>query len=126
MSHEENALQRKVRAVIGARPDVRIFRNNCGVAQYPTGARVRFGLFPGSSDLIGWRKVRITQDMVGDTIAQFLAIEVKSAKGKISAKQANFLRAVYCSGGCAGVVRSAEQAIELVATAGKTVERPAE
>ena len=65
----------------------RLFRNNKGVLPDPkTGRWIRFGLCNDteklgarlrSSDLIGIRPVVITPDMVGSTIGQFVAREVK-------------------------------------------------
>ena len=64
----------------------RLNRNNVGVLLDKTGRPVRYGLANDSEqlnrvyksgDLIGWRPVLITPDMVGDVIAQFVSIEVK-------------------------------------------------
>ncbi len=72
----------------------RLFRNNRGAAQTPTGSWVRYGLANDtkalgdalkSGDLIGWRPVVITADMVGSVIAQFTSVEVKSADWKPTA-----------------------------------------
>jgi hypothetical protein len=70
----------------------RLFRNNKGVLPDPkTGRWIRFGLCNDtpalgerlrSSDLIGIRPVEITQDMVGSTIGQFVAREIKKAGWK--------------------------------------------
>jgi len=64
------------------------------------------GLFPGSGDLIGWRTVTITPDMVGKPIAQFLSIEVKTTTGKVRPDQSNWLKQVNISGGLAIIARS--------------------
>lgn len=69
----------------------RLFRNNKGVLPDARGVPVRFGLCNEtaalgkrlrSSDLIGIRPVVITQDMVGSTIGQFVAREIKKAGWK--------------------------------------------
>lgn len=69
----------------------RLFRNNKGVLPDKRGIPVRFGLCnetPAlgkrlrSSDLIGIRPVVITPDMVGTTIGQFVAREIKKAGWK--------------------------------------------
>lgn len=70
----------------------RLFRNNKGVLPDPkTGRWIRFGLCNDteklgkrlrSSDLIGIRPVVITPDMVGSTIGQFVAREIKKAGWK--------------------------------------------
>lgn len=67
---------------------------------------VKFGLVEGSSDLIGWRDLEITQDMVGGRVAQFCAVECKTEKYKrLSAEQRAFLSAVKRAGGYAAVAR---------------------
>ena len=71
---------------------------------------LRAGLCTGGSDLIGWKSVTITPEMVGRKVAVFLAPEVKSATGKAKTHQEKFLSAVQNAGGIAGVVRSAEEA----------------
>jgi hypothetical protein len=62
--------------------------------------RITYGLAVGSSDLVGWRTVRITPDMVGKTIAQFVAIECKTAAyPDTTLEQDNWLEAVSAAGG---------------------------
>ena len=68
------------------------------------------GLCKGSSDLIGWRTVEVTPDMVGQRLAVFAAIEVKSATGRPTPEQTAFLAAVRDAGGVACVARSVEDA----------------
>lgn len=72
------------------------------------------GLPPGFSDLFGFVPVEITPEMVGQTIATVVAMEVKTATGRVSDKQANFLEAVRKIGGRAGVVRSPADALALI------------
>lgn len=71
-----------------SKKDVTLFRNNVGACQDKTGRLIRYGLANESkqmneriksSDRIGWRKVLITQDMVGSHIGQFVARETKHA-----------------------------------------------
>ena len=73
--------------------------------------RVSFGLAPGASDLLGWKPVTITPDMVGATLAVFAAVELKQAGGThpVTEEQRRFLDAVERAGGVAGVARSPEQ-----------------
>jgi hypothetical protein len=74
-----------------------------------TNARlVRFGLCTGSSDLIGIAPS-----------GRFLAVEIKTAKGRASAEQSNFIERVRQAGGVAGIVRSPEDAIKLLEEAGE-------
>lgn len=72
------------------------------------------GLTKGSSDLIGWTTREITPDMVGQKVAVFTAIEVKTEKGRATAEQLNFIAQVRKSGGIAGIARSPEEARNLI------------
>lgn len=87
MSASEGFAQSAVRLEAGGLPGVTLWRNNVGVLPNPeTGRPVRYGLANDSaqlnrvlksSDLIGWRSVLITPDMVGRTVAVFLSRECK-------------------------------------------------
>lgn len=66
---------------------------------------VTFGLTPDSPDLVGWRSVVVTNEMVGATVAQFVGGEVKTRTGKLSDGQRRFLRALRDAGGFASVWR---------------------
>jgi len=104
-----------------------IFRQNVGqtwtgskVVKVPGGnivlenpQPVRMGLCNGSSDLIGWRSIEITPEMVGNKIAVFLAIESKSEHGVVSKDQRKFIDRVIEDGGIAGIARKPEDADEL-------------
>lgn len=72
------------------------------------------GLPPGFSDLFGLVPVTITADMVGQTFARFVALEVKTDTGRASDRQKNFLGAVASNGGLSGVVRSPADAVALI------------
>ena len=87
---------------------MRLFRNNVGVAMTSSGSMVKFGLCAGSSDLIGMIPVEITQEMVGQKIAVFCAVEVKTKKGKLTKQQVLFLEMVNSMGGIGVVVKSPE------------------
>lgn len=96
----------------------RIFRNNCGVGWMGTPCtrcqtilrRVRFGVAnPGGSDLVGWRPIKVTPEMVGSTLAMFCAWEIKLPTGRVTEEQDAFLDAVTVAGGDARVVRFEEQ-----------------
>lgn len=106
---------------------IRLFRNNVGngylgtmVRKLPNGEivlrdwrRVQFGLCEGSSDKIGWKSITITPDMVGQKIAQFVAIEEKTGNARPTKEQGKFLQVVKDAGGRAGIARS-EQDAELI------------
>lgn len=104
----ESGEQSRIMLALGSRPGIRIFRNNVGVAKFPNGSVVRYGLAVGSADLIGWRTVTITQDMVGQQVAQFLSVECKAPKGKATEAQDAWFFAVKKAGGIALVARSVE------------------
>lgn len=70
------------------------------------------GLCDGSSDLIGWTPVKITQQMVGKTVAVFTAVEVKTETGHASEVQKNFLETIKSTGGIGLIGRSDESVIE--------------
>ena len=72
------------------------------------------GLPPGFSDLFGARPVKITADMVGQTLAVFTAIEVKTKTGRVQMRQERFLDAVSFAGGIAGVARSVDDALIII------------
>lgn len=112
--------------------DVRLFRNNIGVGLMINhknpgtkqaiinaciqlsenmggfAQRVRFGLSEGSGDLIGYRKV--------GSIAQFVSLELKTETGRVRPEQTNWLNHVNQFGGLAAIVRSVEQAKNILSS----------
>ena len=94
---------------------VRLWRNNTGALVDQQGRFVRFGLCKGSSDLIGLRSLEITPELVGHRLAQFVALEVKTAQGVLSPEQRAFLRLVQQLGGLAAACRSVVEAEQLLA-----------
>jgi hypothetical protein len=72
------------------------------------------GLTQGGSDLIGWTPVVITQDMVGQTVAMFTALEIKTGRQKARPEQQAFLDAVRAAGGIAAVVYGTADAMEAI------------
>jgi hypothetical protein len=90
-----------------------LWRNNVGVLIDATGRPVRFGLANDSpklnaalksGDLIGWRTVTITPEMVGARIAQFISRECKHEGWEYTgrdreAAQAAWLRMINAAGG---------------------------
>lgn len=98
-----------------SRGDVRLWRNQCGALEDKTGRWVQFGVAsPGGSDLIGYRSIVVTPDMVGQRVAIFAAIETKAPRGRVTAEQTQFIAAVTAAGGIAGVVRTVAEAEALV------------
>lgn len=106
----EAKIQNQILALIGSRPDCRLFRNHVGRVQDQHARWHTFGLCPGSADLIGWRAMAITQEHVGQTLAVFLSIEVKTKKGKPSVEQLRWQQVVGQHGGIAVIARSAAEA----------------
>lgn len=123
---QETNLVRRVMLKLGADPKIRIFRNNVGSGyigaskkfSHPQTVNVKAGdvlvqqaryfdagLCPGSSDLIGLQAVTITPEMVGKTVACFVAIEVKLPSGRVQENQINFLEMVNKLGGKGLIVR---------------------
>jgi len=122
----EHEIQQRVLLAHGSGP-VRLFRNNVGTGWAGQATRVtagnlqaiahtlrpgdvvvrsgrplHAGLCVGSSDLIGYRQV--------DGLAQFVALEVKSERGRPTPEQTRFLDHISSAGGCAAVIRSVEDA----------------
>lgn len=75
---------------------------------------IRYGLGTGTSDLIGFKKIKITPEMVGKDIAIFVGIEVKTNTGRTSKSQDNFLKLIEQSGGICGVARTTEEASNIL------------
>ena len=97
---------------------MRLHRNNTGTLRDQHGRPVQFGLAKGSADLIGWTTRTITPDMVGQQVAVFTSIEVKTATGRLRPEQRQWLESVQAAGGIAGVARSVEDAARLTTAAG--------
>jgi hypothetical protein len=115
VANAETTLQQQIRLALGTNPDARIFRNQVGSLPDPrTGRLVTFGLAKGSADLIGWRTVVVTPEMVGQRIAIFTSIEVKTPNGRIRPEQQAWLDVVLRGGGIAGIARSVTDAKQII------------
>jgi hypothetical protein len=79
------------------------WRNNTGAMKTEGGGFVRFGA-TGSSDILG---------ILAPT-GRFIALEVKTAKGKTSPAQEAWLAEARALGAVAGVVRSIDEAFALI------------
>jgi hypothetical protein len=118
VANAETTLQQQIRLALGTLPHVRAFRNQVGSLPDPrTGRLVTFGLARGSADLIGWRTITVTADMVGQRLAVFTSIEVKTPTGRVRPDQTAWMGAVQAAGGIAGVARSVPDALQIVQAA---------
>jgi hypothetical protein len=122
----EAHIQQRILMAHGSGP-VRLFRNNVGTGWAGQATRItagnlsaiahtlrpgdvvvrnarplHAGLCVGSSDLIGYRRV--------NGLAQFVALEVKSERGRPTTEQTRFLDHITSAGGCAAIVRSVDDA----------------
>ena len=109
----EAAVQNAVR-LEASRAGHRLWRNNLGAGKLENGSYVRWGLCNDSpainavmksSDLIGIKRVLITQDMVGSHIGQFWSVEVKHAHWKYrgdshEVAQLRWIEQIVALGGC--------------------------
>lgn len=110
---KESSIMKQIQIILSAH-GFRLFRNNVGVLRDGRGEYVAYGLCEGSSDLIGWRTIEITPEMVGTKIAQFVASEVKRPGKKATPKQTNFINAVCASGGIGFVASSVDEALDAI------------
>lgn len=104
---------------------VTLMRNNNVAFKDENGRMVRAGLgnvSPNqpykSSDLIGFTEIIITEQMIGQRIAIFTAVEVKredwkAGKDEREEKQNNFIRWIKSRGGIAGMVNSVDDFVKL-------------
>lgn len=99
----EGQLQDRVRLILGADRACCFWRNNVGLAVTDRGAKIKFGLFPGSSDLVGLFRGR------------FVGVELKTEIGRQSKEQKTWQKCVEDHGGIYAIVRSEDEARELLA-----------
>ena len=99
---EEHKIQNEIRIALA--DSCIIFRMNVGTCYTLDGRYFNTGVPKGFPDLFGFRK--------SDGRAVF--IEVKTPKGKPSAKQVKFLETMRKNGAIAGICRSAEDAVQLI------------
>lgn len=90
-----------------------LYRNNVGQwRDYRTGQVVRYGLAPGSADLIGWTPVVITPDHFGQTLAVFTSVECKGRGTSVQRAQRNWRDAVVRDGGIGLILREPEEWVQ--------------
>lgn len=74
------------------------------------GTVLHSGLCKGSSDLIGYKSVTVTPEMIGKKLAIFTACEVKTPSGRATPEQIAFINMVNEHGGIGFIARSADEA----------------
>jgi len=96
----------------------RLFRNNVAlgwvgkfVKRYENGSvlignarPLHAGLCVGSGDLVGWKSIEITADMVGQRMGQFWSAEIKVGNNTPTTEQNTWREAVLKAGGYAETV----------------------
>lgn len=133
----EHSIQNEIRLALGR--DAKLFRNNCGVGwtgqvtRLPDGAvlirkprPLHSGLMVGSGDLIGWRTITITPEMVGQKIAVFCSVEVKAPNGRTSKEQLNWHNRVIADGGLSVIAKSSTDAKKGLALCVNSVHKSAQ
>lgn len=122
----ETTLLKKIQIKLS--PETILFRNNTGTGWVGKVRRIKgsnsiiiddprplnAGLCVGSSDLIGWKSIEITPEMVGQKIAVFVAVEGKTGRQKPSKEQLNFINKINEAGGIGGIVWSEDEAAFVV------------
>lgn len=112
MANPETVLQQEIRLEVSKRcKGVRLFRNQVGAAKV-NGSWLKYGLTNGSPDLVGWQSLVIDESMVGQRVAVFVGLEVKTDDGTLRDDQKRFLSALDVAGGISFVCRSVERAVE--------------
>lgn len=95
----ESEILAEVLLAVGSRPDCRVWRANTGAARTREGRLIRFGM-KGQADILGL--------CAG---GRLLAIEVKTATGRLRPEQEAFRDLVVRFGGLWILARSAEDAV---------------
>ena len=98
----EAEIQAEILRILGARPDLRLWRANSGVAYKPQGRPVRFGV-PGQADLSGL--------LAG---GRRLEIEVKGPRGRQTPEQCHFGAMIARFGGLYIVAHSLPEALSAI------------
>lgn len=113
----ENLIQSQIRLRLSEMRAGIFLRFQVGLFYAPDGTPVKIGE-PGVSDLIGIMPHVVTQEDVGRTVGVFVALETKQAKDSTAKSrkesQGNFLRRVNALGGLGAIVRSVDDAEDVI------------
>lgn len=102
MAHIENDIRDELYKYLMDKPHIILCRNNVG---FDFDKKIHYGLRKGSGDLIGWKTIKITEDMIGKEIAVFLSVELKKdSKQKPTPEQLRWKENVNKAGGIALVI----------------------
>jgi hypothetical protein len=130
---ETRELTHPCRVALNKLAGVRVWRNNVGIIELPTGGRLQYGLGIGSADLVGLVDVQViymvtlkklaTPDEMGlvqawpaspHPFARFFALETKLPGKRPTAEQRAWASVVRQLGGFACVVMSVDEALAAV------------
>jgi hypothetical protein len=109
MANRETALMKAIRVAVCILPGCRAWRNSRG---FDERAKAEYGLAKGASDLIG----------IVD--GRFLALEVKVPGETPTDDQQRFIDAINRLGGVGAVVRSVDDALEVIRRARANAQAP--
>ena len=137
MKHKnEGVLISKIQEKHGARPDLRMWRNEtaiCWVGKrkgttsdgdtvlWRGATRMLAGLAVGSADLIGLQMVPLSPTDYG---AIFFALEVKTENTMTSLEQTKFLKVIVELGGIGAIVKSVEEVTAILGEPPKVWKAP--
>ncbi len=122
----EHELQNAIRVYISRQRLGVIFRGNVGRSwtgnphRTPDGLLLTdyrpfsTGLPVGFPDLFGFRSVTITPDMVGQTLAVFCGLEIKTKTGRVRTEQTQMIDFMQSHGCLAGIARSEIDATKIL------------
>jgi hypothetical protein len=92
-----------------------LYRNRRGMLPLPRGGMLPFGLGPaGFTDEIGYTPIKITEEMVGRTVAVFPAIEAKTDTVTVASHQQSVIDELKAHGCIAGVATCGEDVRSII------------
>lgn len=109
MKQQETAVWKQV-LLKYSQKGYRLFRNQRYVGPIVRGGKItkswaNCGLCDGAGDVVGYRIITVTAEMIGKKIAQFCSFETKTEKGSVKPEQTQFVNTIKNDGGIAEVIR---------------------